>query len=353
MTAAHLKLSTEGTPGAIKAWVMEKSGTASNIALRFVEKPEPCDREVRVRVVAVATNPCDFKHCQADTYIPGAPFPAVIGSDVAGVVDALGKDAKRFKVGDRVHFFADAVVEWGGFGEYAVQNELRLAKIPDAMDFGTAAAIPCAAWTAYEVLFHRMKIEAGKTIYVAAGAGGVGSFAIQLAKNAGLKVVTTASGDNVERLRSEGYAVIDHKNEDFREAAKRATSGKGFDYALDVFGDKEAADIFSLLTVQGTYVHLSNIVQPTTDVFLKSLAVVWHIIGSYTTTEAGTAEFERMAESVNEDVLSGRLKIAITRGGFDGVRDALVAQEKGHVRGKQVLSLTNPPEAAFDAKFEF
>jgi NADPH2:quinone reductase len=256
-------------------------------------------------------------------------------------------------VGDRVHFFAFPFAQWCGFAEYVVQHELRVAKIPDAMDFGTAAAIPCAAWTAYEALFHRLKIESGKTIYVAAGAGGVGGFAIQLAKNAGLKVVTTASGDNVERLRSEGYTVIDYRKEDFREAAKKATDGKGFDYVVDFFGDKEAADVFASMKPFGQYVQLAVPVAMTNDVFFRNLVLMCHGIGSYTCTDAGAADFETMVNSINQDVLSGRLKVHITRGTFDDVRDSLVSQQKGHVRGKQVLSLTNPPDAAFDSKFHF
>jgi NADPH2:quinone reductase len=350
MASATVKIVDKETPNAIKAWVMEKPGEPADLALKFVEKPEPADREVRVRVVAVAANPCDWRRCDGKKF-PGAPYPVVIGSDVAGIVDTVGKDVNRFKVGDRVHFYANPFPQWCGFAEYVVQHELRVAKIPDEMDFGTAAAIPCAAWTAYEALFHRFKIEPGKTIYVAAGAGGVGGFAIQLAKNAGLKVVTTASGDNVERLRSEGYTVIDYKKEDFREAAKKAADG--FDYALDSFGDKEAADVFASMKPFGQYVQLVELVAMTMDVFFRSLALMCHGIGSYTCTEAGTADFETMVNSINQDVLSGRLKVHITRGTFDDVRDSLVTQKKGHVRGKQVLSLTNPPDAAFDSKFHF
>jgi NADPH2:quinone reductase len=269
MASATLNIVDNETPNAIKAWVMEKPGEPADLALKFVEKPEPADREVRVRVVAVAANPCDWRRCDGKKF-PGAPYPVVIGSDVAGIVDVVGKDVNRFKVGDRVHFYANPFPQWCGFAEYVVQHELRVAKIPDEMDFGTAAAIPCAAWTAYEALFHRFKIEPGKTIYVAAGAGGVGGFAIQLAKNAGLKVVTTASGDNVERLRSEGYTVIDYKKEDFREAAKKATTATA-SITLDSFGDKEAVDVFASMKPFGQYVQLVELVAMTMDVFFRSL----------------------------------------------------------------------------------
>lgn len=178
-------------------------------------KPQPSGHDVLVAVKAIAVNPVDTKVRSPKDKVE--PSPRVIGYDAAGVIEAVGPDVTMFKVGDEV-FYAGDITRAGTNSEYHLADERVVGRKPKSLSFADAAALPLTSITAYEVLFERIGIDVagrdkGKTLLIIGGAGGVGSIAIQLAKIAGLSVVTTASRpETIDWVRKLGADhVINHR----------------------------------------------------------------------------------------------------------------------------------------------
>ena len=174
------------------------------------------DDQVLVRVHDAGVNPIDWKIRQGYLkQVMPASFPLTIGQDFAGEVADHGKAVDRFAAGDRVFGFAQ-----GAYAEYVAASVSEIAAMPASMDFVTAAALPTAGSTALQVIRDVVKAKSGMTILVHGAAGGVGSFASQIAKNFGARVIGTASGDDIEYLKSIGVdEVIDYQRERFEEKA--------------------------------------------------------------------------------------------------------------------------------------
>lgn len=178
-------------------------------------KPQPSGHDVLVAVKAIAVNPVDTKVRSPKDKVE--PLPRVIGYDAAGVIEAVGPDVTLFKVGDEV-FYAGDITRAGTNSEYHLADERVVGRKPKSLSFADAAALPLTSITAYEVLFERIGIDVAgrdksKTLLIIGGAGGVGSIAIQLAKIAGLSVVTTASRpETIDWVRKLGADhVINHR----------------------------------------------------------------------------------------------------------------------------------------------
>ena len=224
----------------MQALVVPQASKKTLAGLRWQEVavPQPAAREVLIAVQAVGLNPIDVKLVKAGN--PAWQYPHVLGLDVAGVIVAVGAGVVAFAVGDRVCGHGD-LTRQGGFAEYAVMAEATLAKIPPAIDFATAAGSLCAGLTAYQSLMYKANLQAAETILIHAGAGGVGSMAIQLAQQAGLKVATTVSAakrDFVMALKPD--CVIDYQREAVDTSIARWTAGTGVDIVLNTIGRAEA-----------------------------------------------------------------------------------------------------------------
>uniref|UniRef100_A0A7S1PPQ0 Enoyl reductase (ER) domain-containing protein n=1 Tax=Neobodo designis TaxID=312471 RepID=A0A7S1PPQ0_NEODS len=334
------KIVAEGAANSMKAWVLEEGGDLAKLAVKRVEIPTPAAGQLRVKVVTANTNPVDFKHASFGAV--GAVFPAVFGCDGAGVVDAVGADVTAFKPGDRVHYFGNVFGAHGTYAEFAIADAHAVAPVPEGMDWATAGVVPCALWTAYEALFDRMHLRAGQTVFVAAGAGGVGHFAVQLAKHAGAKVITTASGDNVARLREQGYTVIDYRNEaSLKDAILKATDGNGVDCALDCLGEEQAKDTIAAVAFGGQYTHIALTAPLPADAFFRGLTV-HHVFtpGNVVRPDHG-ARFVAIAAKADALLVSGAVKPDVSQTyDFDGVKAALEAQVGGRVRGKQLIKIS-------------
>ncbi|KAL7149105.1 hypothetical protein ABFS83_05G017000 [Erythranthe nasuta] len=209
----------------MKAWIYSEYGGVDVLKLKFdVPLPEPADDQVLIKVVAAALNPIDFKRRLGLLKAIDSPLPIVPGYDVAGVVVKVGAKVKEIKVGDEVYGdiiekALDGPKQDGTLAEYTVAEEKLLALKPENLDFRQAAALPLAVETAYEGL-ERAGFSEGKSILVLGGAGGVGSFVIQLAKHVfgASKVAATSSTTKLELLKSLGADLaIDYTKDNFED----------------------------------------------------------------------------------------------------------------------------------------
>lgn len=202
-----------------------------------MQAPEAGPGEVRIRVVASATNPVEAK-IRASGHWAKIALPAVIGYDAAGVVEQVGIAVDDLRVGDAVYttpeIFGNA---HGSHAELVVVRASIVAKKPARLSFEEAAAVPLAGGTAYEAIVRRLRVAVGETVLIHGGAGGVGSFAVQIAKACGARVLATAGAANQELLKKLGADVaIDYSQQDASEVALRETSGEGVDAAFDTVG---------------------------------------------------------------------------------------------------------------------
>jgi NADPH:quinone reductase-like Zn-dependent oxidoreductase len=205
----------------MKAVVLNEYGGPEVLKYRDAPRPEPKDDDILVRVIAAAVNP-------VDSYVRQGMFakrgldnrPAIIGYDIAGVVEKTGANAKKFKAGDKVYSYL-SVMRGGGYAEFAIAKESETAIKPTNINFVEAAAVPLAATTAWQALVDTAKIDKGQTVLIHGGSGGVGSFAIPIAKARGAKVIATASTAHQDLLKQLGVdQAIDYTKTKFEDVAK-------------------------------------------------------------------------------------------------------------------------------------
>lgn len=238
----------------MKAVVFTRYGSPDVLELKEVEKPSPKDDEVLIRVHAAALNDWDWSALQGESVnrlIFGLWRPRkrkqILGSDIAGQIEAVGKDVLRLRPGDEV--FGDLSGQWGGFAEYVCAREDVLALKPSGMTFEEAAAIPQAAMLAVQGLRDVGHIQHGQKLLINGAGGGVGTFAIQLAKLYEAEVTAVDSAAKLDMLRSMGAAhVIDYTQEDFTR------NGRRYDLILDVKTSRSILDCARALSPNGAYV---------------------------------------------------------------------------------------------------
>jgi len=236
----------------MKALVYTKYGSPEVLQINEVEKPFPKDDEVLVKVHAVSINDWDFGLLQGDfinRILNGLRKPkrTILGSDIAGRIEAIGKNISKFKIGDEV--YGDLSGRWGGFAEYACAQEKALALKPARMSFEEAAAIPQAAMLAVQGLIDKGKIHAGQKLLINGAGGGVGTFGVQIAKLYGIEVTGVDSTGKLDMLRSLGFDhVIDYTREDFTK------NGQQYDLILDAKTNRSMFDYARALSPHGVYV---------------------------------------------------------------------------------------------------
>ena len=205
----------------MKAVVVNEYGGPEVLKYQDAPRPEPKEDEILVRVMAAAVNP-------VDTYVRQGMFakrgldnrPAIIGYDISGVVEKTGMKISKFKKGDAVYCYL-AVARGGGYAEFAIAKESETALKPKNINFEEAAAVPLAATTAWQSLVDEAKLHAGQTVLVHGGSGGVGSFAIQIAKARGAKVIATASTAHQGLLKQlDVDQAIDYTTQKFEDVVK-------------------------------------------------------------------------------------------------------------------------------------
>jgi len=235
----------------MKAVVYTKYGSPDVLQIRDVEKPAPKDNEVLIKIHAASVNAYDWHFLTADIFLvrfmgAGLLKPKFnrLGADVAGRIEAVGKNAKQFQPGDEVYGMVK-----GSFAEYACALEDALALKPSNLSFEEAAAVPMAAVTALQGLRDEGRIQAGQKVLINGASGGVGTFAMQIAKSFGAEVTAVCSTRNVEQARSLGADhVIDYTKEDFTK------SGQQYDLIFAANGYHPLSAYKRALTPNGIYV---------------------------------------------------------------------------------------------------
>jgi NADPH:quinone reductase len=251
----------------MKAIVMTRAGNAETLQIQDIPAPtiqQP--HEILVELQAAGINPIDTKIRSRGTFYPDR-MPAILGCDGAGIVKEVGRDVSLVRVGDPVYFCHGGLGDrgTGNYTELAVVDERFVAIKPQSLSFAEAAAVPLALITAWESLFDRARLEAGQTVLIHGGAGGVGHLAIQLAKLRGAKVATTVSSPDKERLvRQLGADLpILYRQTDFVQAVLDWTGGAGVDVAFDTVGGKT---FFATCEAVKIYGDLVTILEPDSSI---------------------------------------------------------------------------------------
>jgi NADPH:quinone reductase-like Zn-dependent oxidoreductase len=302
---------------------IHRFGEDASLQLDEVERSLPDASEVLVKVKAASVNPVDFK-------IRNGHYPAVkedrlpytLGRDVSGIVEQCGAQATRFKVGDEV--FGIVGIGGGGYSERVVLAQQAIALKPPSVDHVHAAAVPLAGQTAWQGLFRHGLLHAGQSVLIHGGSGGVGHFAIQLAKAKGARVLATVSTANVEFAKSLGAdVVIDYKSERFEERAS------DLDLVFDLIGGETRERSWKILKRGGILV--STLTEPSQEK-AKQLGVR----ALRYTVEADGAELTGIAELMS----AGKVKAHVGKTfALEQASEALNAVEKQHPAGKVVLTI--------------
>src|ERR1700694_5816446 len=309
----------------MKAVRIHRYGGAEVLSLDEVPRPTPGPQDLLVRVHAASINPIDWK-IRAGHYrlFLRYTLPVILGWDVSGVVEAVGASVVRFKPGDEV--FARPDIKRGGtYAEYVAIHESEAARKPRSIDHVHAAAVPLAGLTAWQGLFDKADLRAGQRALVHAAAGGVGHFAVQLAKWKGAFVAGTASGRNEALVRSLGAdQVVDYTRERFEDAVAPV------DVVLDTLGGDVERRSWKVLKRGGTLVSLLDIAAP-----LKGALRLKR--GRFLLIKPSAAQLESIAGLID----AGKVKPLVEN--VFPLAEARRAQElsqSGRVRGKIVLKVT-------------
>jgi NADPH:quinone reductase-like Zn-dependent oxidoreductase len=234
----------------MQAFVARCYGAPEVLRMAAVERPTPADNEVLIKVRAVSINPLDWHRLRGSPYFLrlsggfGAPKDARIGGDIAGIVESVGKEVERFQPGDEVFGRGP-----GGFAQYAVAREDRIALKPPNMTFEQAAAAPVAAITALQALRDKGGLAPGQKVLINGASGGVGTFAVQIGKLMGAEVTGVCSTRNVELVRALGADhVVDYTQQDFTQADEQ------YDLILDNVGSQGIFELRQVLKPGGRIV---------------------------------------------------------------------------------------------------
>jgi NADPH:quinone reductase-like Zn-dependent oxidoreductase len=323
----------------MKAAVYTSYGPPDVVQITDVEKPVPKDNEVSIKVRAASVNPLDSHLMRGEPYIGRfvfglrKPKDPRVGRDVAGHVEAVGGNVTQFRPGDEV-FGACR----GAFAEYACASESRLAMKLANLTFEQAASVPVAALTALQGLRDKGKIQPGQKVLINGAAGGVGTFAVQIAKSFDGNVTGVCSTRNVDMVRSIGAdLVIDYTREDF------TASGQRYDLIFDLIGNHSLSACRRILAPNGTYVAAGVIGAPEGRLtgpaahVLKTIALSWFVRDKLVTfvTKLSREDLNIMRELM----ASGKVAPVIDKCyRLSEVPQAIRYLAEGHARGKVVIT---------------
>jgi NADPH2:quinone reductase len=212
-------------------------GAKQPFRLASIARPQPAAGQVLVRIKASGVNPLDTKIRAGAAAHARHPYPAILGIDLAGIVEAVGPDVTDFRAGDEVYGMTGGVggVQ-GSLAEYAAVDAALLARKPNNLGMREAAALPLVFITAWEGLVDRARVQAGQTVLIHGGAGGVGHVAVQLARAKGAKVFATGSAKSLDYIKQLGATPIDYDKANVEQYVAEHTGGKGFDIVYDNVG---------------------------------------------------------------------------------------------------------------------
>ena len=320
----------------MKAVRIYRYGGPDVLTYEDAPRPEPNDDEVLIRVHAAAVNPADWQIRSGKHRVIKGPFPLILGLDVSGVVEEVGRSVADLRVGDAVYgmlVLADA----GGYAEYVTSPIAAIARKPRSLDHVQAATMPVVALTAWQALFDKAELSAGQTVLIHAAAGGVGHIAVQFAKWKGARVIGTASARNEGFLRKLGCdEVVDYRKTRFEDvvgnidvvldAIPRSTSA-----AANTVAEETLERSWSVLKKNGVLVSICA--RPSSEA-----AAARGVRGEYILAQPHGAQLTRIAELIDAGHVRPTVSTVLP---LREARKAHELSQGGHTRGKIVLRVAN------------
>ena len=326
-------MSLRKNTGIMQAIVFTEYGSPDVLRVMDVEKPTPGDNEILVRVHAASVNPADWHTLRAKPFLARLangllqPKNPRLGADLAGSVESVGKNISEFRVGDAV-FGELALSGMGSFAEYVCCKEVELALKPVGLSFEQAASVPLAAFTALQGLRDKGKIQAGQRVLINGASGGVGTFAVQLAKFFGTEVSAVCSTRNMELVRSiRADHVIDYTKDDFLHQNQR------YDLIFDTVGNLSISGCKRVLSPNG----ICSVAGFTTMSHLFAIMFFGgKQVGMMETAQANKKDLLFLKELLE----TGKINPVIDRQySLAETAEAIRYLEMGHARGKVVIRL--------------
>jgi NADPH:quinone reductase-like Zn-dependent oxidoreductase len=322
----------------MKAIVTTQYGSPDVLQLKEIEKPTPKDDEVLIKVLATSVNAADWHLLRGDPFLVRlmyglfTPKTTILGADIAGRVEAVGQNVTRFKVGDEI-FGDNASGGFGGFAEYVCARADSFELKPSALSFEQAAAVPMAAVTALQGLRNSGQIQAGQKVLIHGASGGVGTFAVQIAKSFGAEVTAVCSSNKMDLMRSLGADhVIDYTKEDFTK------NGQQYDLIFAANGNRSIFDYKRALSPKGIYVMAGGSM---TQMMQSLLLGPWiSMTGAQKMLGLQAKPNHKDLAFVNKLLETGKVVPVMDRSyPLDEVPDALRYVEQGHAKGKVVINV--------------
>jgi NADPH:quinone reductase-like Zn-dependent oxidoreductase len=320
----------------MKAAIINHYGDAHELHVQEVPQPtiDSIDdpHQVLIRVHAAGINPMDTKAREGGMkFLQSGHFPKILGAECAGVVEAVGLMVKEIKPGDRV--VASLGLAGGGYAEYVVAKDKNVIKLPDAVDFSQAAAMPIAAGTALQALRDKGNLRPGDQVLINGATGGVGTFAIQIAKLLGGQVTAVCSTEGAALARQLGADhIIDYHTADFTKSIET------YNIVFDAVGKSSFDECRNILTENGIYVTTL----PSPKQMLEQVVTI------FTEQKAESILFTFSQEDMNwllKQVADGQLLVVIERTyRLDELALAHAESEAGHVKGKLVVEVVSDPK---------
>lgn len=311
----------------MKAVIYEKKNSPDVLEYRDVDMPIPADDEVLVKVFSVSINAADYRSMKMGMI----PKRKIFGADIAGRIEAIGNNVTKFKVGDEV--LGDiASCGFGGFAEFTTASESLLILKPKDVTFETAAAIPMASFTALQALRDKGNLQSGQRVLICGAGGGVGTFAVQLAKYYGAEVTAVCGNSNIEIMQElKADHIINYNAEDFTKSTKR------YDLILAVNGNNPLTAYKRLLTPSGTFVLVGGALSQVFKAIIFGKAMS---LGSkkmrFLAAKANIADLECIMKLVEE----GKVKPVIdSRYPLPETAKAMKYLMEGHTHGKVIIEV--------------
>src|SRR5256714_2416065 len=312
----------------MRAVVAHEYGAPDVVKVEEVPRPEPNEDEALVRVIASSVNPADpltLSGKYAREF--GTHLPLIPGYDIAGIVEKTGANVTKLKVGDAVYGYPNF---GGGWADYVTVKEFEVAPKPKSLNFVESAAVPMGALTAWQALVDVAKLQPGQTVLIHGGSGGVGSFAIQIAKARGAEVIATASTANQDLLKQLGANVaVDYTKTKFEDVAKDV------DAVLDPVGKETLARSYGVVKKGG--IVMSLVARPDSAEIQKR-----GIRGAGISVHPDSEDLGEIAQLID----AGKIKPIVTQ--VLPLSEAIAAQQRAathHTRGKVVLRIADEPKA--------
>jgi len=309
----------------MKAMVLKNFGGVENFEIQDIDHPQPTDDQVLIEVQAIGINPIDVKtrkgEGMASKYNGNAPI--VIGWDVSGIITEIGKDVRTFKIGDEVFGTIDFPGRGGAYAKYIAASANQITKKPSNISHNEAAIATLSALTAWQALVDNGKIKKDDKVLIHGGAGGVGNYAVQIAKYFGTYIVATAAGEDTGFVKELGAdEIIDYKTQRFEEITK------DFDFILDTIGGDNFVRSLNVLKPEGTIVLLPSNKKDEAEKAAKE-----HNIKNYKhiLMHSSGKDIKQIASMLENGSMKVHLDRVFT---FEQLPDAHTALEEGKIKGK-------------------